>query len=310
MTVWEKFTHICRINTSDTDGILDNENCYISAKLDGTNSSIFFNGQEFVCGSRNRILKESKDNAGFWKWCHSDDVEAKRLRDFCKNHTNCIVYGEWMGTSKFVGSIKSYNPEALGKMWIFDVYDYDDERYLGDDEWRSLLGNYDLDEWFVKLFGVYNHPCMETLRTIADNNKFLLDNSSTIGEGIVIKVPGWKNCYDRPCYAKFVREDFKVNKAKPVKQTYAPGEIEQMIVGEYLTDSELTKNMSKTCTWANVDEFDKKNSKMIGFFINLCFNESILEETKDWVKKYKNPTVDFKKLATFSAIKARNYLGF
>lgn len=310
MTVWEKFTHICRIGSSDTDGILDNSECYISAKLDGTNASIFFDGTKIQCGSRNRILKEDKDNAGFWRWCHSDETEATRLRDFCKNHPNLIVYGEWMGTTKFVGTIKSYNPEALNHMWIFDVYDYDDDRYLSDDEWRPLLALYDLDEWFVQLFGVYDYPTMETLRTVANNNKFLLNNSPVVGEGIVIKVPGWKNCYGNHCYAKLVREDYKIEKAKPQKQTYAPGEIEKMIVDEYLSDTELAKNVSKTCIWAEVEEFDKKNGKMIGFFINLCLNESILDECKDWVKKYKNPNIDFKKLATFSAQKARGYLGF
>lgn len=303
-----KFTHLEKLGKVDTEGILDNDNVSVTAKIDGTNASIWYDGK-IRCGSRTRELTEEKDNAGFWQWVNGDNEEAKRLRDFCKDHENLHVFGEWMGNSKFVGSIKSYNPNALGHMFIFDVYDYDDERYLGDEEWRPLLAAYDLDKWFVKLFGIFNHPTMDDIMKIVDENKFLLNNSSIVGEGVCIKVPGWKNCYGHECYGKIVREDYRIDKAKK-KETIAPGDVERAIVENYLTDSELAKNMAKTCVWADVDDFDRKNGKMIGFFLNLCFNESILQEVGDWVKKYKNPTVDFAALRNLSNVKARVYLGF
>ncbi|HAU87286.1 MAG TPA: hypothetical protein DCW90_17905 [Lachnospiraceae bacterium] len=313
MTKWEPFTHIVNITKPDCHGILNNSNVSITSKIDGCNSSIFYNGKNYTCASRTRTLSEEKDNAGFYKWCYSDNNEAKRLRDFCKDHENLIVFGEFTGGgSKFIGTIKAYNPKALNHMYIFDVYDWDDKRYLADDEWRPLLAAYDLDEWFVKLFGVFDHPTMEQVEEIANNNKFLLEDTDQIGEGVVIKAPGWKNCYGRECYGKLVVSEFHERKQNNKKQKQQPkeGEWEQWVVDNYLTDAELSKNLNKTCVWANVNEFDKKNGKMIGFFLQLCWKESILQEADEWVGKTKNATINFRMMNNLSNVKARCFLGF
>ena len=284
----------------------------MTAKIDGTSALVFFDGKEIQCGSRSRQLSETKDNTGFYKWVHSDNEEAKRLRDFCKNHENLIVYGEFAGIGAFLGTIKAYDRKALNHMYIFDVYDYADNRYLADDEWRPMLAAYDLEEWFVKLFGIFDHPTMGQIENIAKNNKFLLEDTDQIGEGVVIKAPGWKNKYGNECYGKFIVSEYHERKKENRKQknTPAEGEMEQWIVDHYLTEAELSKNLNKTCVWAEVDEFNKKNGKMIGFFLQLCWKESILQEADEWVGKCKNPTINFSVMNHMSNDKARKFLGF
>lgn len=312
MTKYQSYTHVIRIDKEDCEGILDNDNVSVTAKVDSTNSCVFFDGKEIQCGSRSRQLSETKDNAGFYKWVHSDNEEAKRLRNFCKNHENLIVYGEFAGIGAFLGTIKAYDRKALNHMYIFDVYDYADNRYLADDEWRPMLAAYDLEEWFVKLFGIFDHPTMEQIENIAKNNKFLLEDTDQIGEGVVIKAPGWKNKYGNECYGKFIVSEYHERKKENRKQknTPAEGEMEQWIVDHYLTEAELSKNLNKTCVWAEVDEFNKKNGKMIGFFLQLCWKESILQEADEWVGKCKNPTINFSVMNHMSNDKARKFLGF
>lgn len=314
MINYKSYTHIERLGKADTDGILNNSNVSITSKIDGTSAVIWYDGEKMRCGSRNRELSENKDNAGFYKWCFSNEDEPKKLTDFCKNHPGFMVFGEFTGpkNGKFVGTIKSYNPEALGHMYVFDVYDYNDNRYLSDNEWRPMLSAYDLDKWFVKLFGIFDHPTLEQVEEIANNNKFLLENTNQVGEGVVIKAPGWKNCYGRECYGKLVLADFKERKQnnKKQKQQLAEGEWEQWVVDNYLTDAELSKNLNKTCVWAKDNDFDKKNGKMVGFFLQLCWKESILQEADEWVGKTKNATINFKIMNNLSNIKARCFLGF
>ena len=310
MANFTRFTHIERLGKADTDGILNNPNVAISAKMDGSNASVYYKNGKIECASRSRQLSETKDNGGFYVWVNGTNEEAIALREFLMVHHNYIIYGEWMGYNKFLGSIKQYNQEALNRMFVFDVYDVEKEEYLPDEEWREMLLKYGFEEsWFAKLFGVFDNPTMEQVEEIAANNKFMLDNANVRGEGVVVKAPGFINCYGRACYGKLVLAEFSANKGRKQVEI-VPGEVEKNIVETYLTDAELTKNAQKTCVWADVDEFDKKNGKMIGFFLNLCYQESILEECKDWVKRFKNPKVDFKILNNLSNVKGRTFLGF
>ena len=312
MPNYKSYTHIERLGKADTDGILNNEKVFVTAKVDGTNGCIFYNKGEVQCGSRSRQLSAEKDNAGFYQWVHSDDTEAKLLRKFVELHENLIVYGEWLGQSKFVGTIKTYDKNSLGKFYIFDVYDYDDKRYLADDEWRNLLYAYDLDPWFVALYGELQYPTYEDVVKIADENHYLFpEGSGEIGEGVVIKAPGWKNCFGHECYGKLVVSEYKERRKDnaKAKSIPAPGENEKWIIDTYLTSAELSKNLNKTCVWGEVEEFDNHNGKLIGFFLNLCYNESIMEEAKDWVKKLKNPTINFSILNALAKQKGREYIG-
>lgn len=306
---FKKYTHIERLDSVDCEGLLDNETVYVSVKADGTNSSVWLEGGEIKCGSRNRVLTVGKDNAGFCSWMMSDNEEANLIKNFVLNHENLIVFGEWMGLDKFVGHIKDYNQEMKGHLWIFDMYDKDKDCYLPEEEWRALADAYNLTDYCIPLIGVFDYPSYEDILTLAENNKWMLDNAPHAGEGVVCKVPNWYNKYGHMCYGKLVLDEFKQSKAKPQK-TPVEGEVEQRIVDFYLTATELSKNIAKTCLFFGNDEFDNKNNKMMGYFINICFVESILEEIKDICKRFKNPAINFGLVKGLATKKAREYAGY
>lgn len=94
---------------------------------------------------------EVENNAYFYAWMKSGADEAKLLCAYCAAHPTRIVYGEWMGRDRFIGAFKGYDKAALGKLFIFDVYDTAEERFLGEPEWRDELSASGLEPYFIKL---------------------------------------------------------------------------------------------------------------------------------------------------------------
>lgn len=309
MTNFKSYTHVERLSSQDCAGILDNDVVNVTAKVDATNACVWYDPEQnrLRTGSRKREINLNKDNAGFAEWIeNSEDNEVYFLLKACSDHPQWIVYGEWM--AKFVGQIKDYNQEAKYHMYIFDVYDREKGYYLSDQEWRTELAGYGLGPWFVELLATLDHPTMDEIAEIAKNNKFLLDNANHPGEGVVVKAPGWLNQYGHQVYGKLVLDEYQQDKKTSKKVSLNPGEIEQMIVDTYITDAELGKSVAKTVVACNIEEFDTKNPKCVGMFVNDVWN-TLTDECGNWCKKFKMPVVDFGKLKGICQQKARNYIG-
>ena len=309
MANFHSYLHVERLTSSDCEGLLDNDNVVVTAKVDATNACVWYDPEQnrLRTGSRKREINLNKDNAGFAEWIeNSEDNEVYFLLEVCRDYPQWIVYGEWM--AKFVGQIKDYNQDAKYHMYIFDVYDRDKGYYLPDVEWREILAGYGLEPWFVEVLAVLDHPTMDDIAEVAKNNKFLLDNASHPGEGVVRKVANWVNKYGHQMYGKFVLDEYQQNKKTSKKVSLNPGEIEQMIVDTYITDAELGKSVAKTVVTCNAEEFDVKNPKHVGMYVNLCWND-LCQECGNWCKRYKNPIVDFSKLKGLCQEKARKYVG-
>ncbi len=308
MSNFRKFEHVERLDKVDTEGILEGK-CYISFKLDGTNSSVWIDESGNICaGSRNRELSIDKDNAGFCRWINSNDEEAVAIRTFLQENPYYIVYGEFLGNKggKFVGSIKNYSPDALGKLWIFDIYNKNTYHYLNPVEFIEMLSDYNLNQYCIPQIEVIN-PTEEYIQDIAKNNHFLLPENK-VGEGVVIRNMDFINKYGHYTIGKFVLDEFKQEKSKPKKEKIVSDNIEQDIVDAYVFDSELSKSKAKVCVIMDIAEFDIRNGQCIGRMMNLVFND-LLEECKNWVKDFRNPTIDFAKLKRTCDTKVRNYLG-
>lgn len=309
MTQYKSYTHLERYDKSDCEGILEGP-CAVTAKVDATNAVVYFNDGRICAGSRKRALSENSDNGGFYNWVvNSNDEEAIRLRAFVMEYPQYMVYGEWMGSSKFLGAIKDYNPDALGHMYIFDVYDAENECYLKETHWRNLLESWELDPWFVELFGVYHNLTEEKIAEIAQNNKFLLDNANHPGEGVCIKrQDNWVNPWGHTVYGKFVLDEYKqVQKAPKKKKARTNDNVEELIVDKYVTDAEISKSIAKVCTIMNIAEYDNKNPQCNGRLITMCWND-LLEECKNWAKEFKNPNVNFAKLKGLCDCKVKKYI--
>lgn len=64
--------------------------CTITEKIDGTNASIYIEGDTFLTGSRNRWITPEDDNYGFSRWAHEHKDELLLLGE--GHH-----FGEWWG---------------------------------------------------------------------------------------------------------------------------------------------------------------------------------------------------------------------
>lgn len=62
----------------------------ITEKIDGSNSSITINENEFIIAARETIITPDSDNYGFASWCHQNKEELMKLGQ--GTH-----YGEWWG---------------------------------------------------------------------------------------------------------------------------------------------------------------------------------------------------------------------
>ena len=305
---FKKYLHVERLENDDIKPILQNSVVNVTAKVDGTNAVIWYDGQEVCGGSRTRQLSAFSDNAGFYSWLQSNEDEAIKLRQFVIENPQYVVYAEWLGFDKFVGQIKTYNSFAKGHCYIFDVLDID-AGYLPDQVWRPMLAKYGLELYFVELLAVLDHPSYEDVVEIAKSNKFLLDNDERPGEGVVCKAPTYRNKWGQQVYGKIVLDEFKERKGKKKNKDPQNREgLENNIVDYWVTDSELAKAREKVCVILNVDKFDIKNGKHIGIYLELIWAD-LLEEMKNICKQYKNPIIDFRLLRNACNTKGRKYIG-
>ena len=120
-------------------------------------------------------------------------------------------------------------------------------------------------------------------------------NIDRVGEGIVIKNYDFYNKYGRQTWAKIVTSEYK---EKHSKKTGAPKVevkkmIEEEIAKEYVTKSLVEK------VYAKIDNDSGFTNKKIPELLNTVYHDVIKEDCWDFVKKYKQPTINFKTLQHF-----------
>ena len=309
MGSYRKYMHVERLDSVECEGLLDNGEIFVTAKVDGSNGCVWWDGEagRMACGARNfeLTLPGVEDNAYFRAWCEAAGEEQDRLRAFCEAHPELVVYGEWMGRERFVGAFKRYDPAAKGRLIIFDVFDKTGNVYLSDAVWRPMLAEAGLEPFFVKVLAVLDHPTVDDVLAVAKANDFLLEGTGLVGEGVVCKVADWRNRYGRQVYGKLVLDEFrKQGRAAPAD----PVDVEQGIVDWYMTDAELEKTLAKVCARCGAEAFDVGSAKMMGMFGSICWHD-LLGECPNWVKRFKNPTVNFSRLSGLCAARARGYVG-
>ena len=301
---FKPYLHVERLGKTEVDNILSGV-VRLTSKLDGTNASVWADEDgRMHYGSRKREISIEDDNAGFAAWMKSDADEPVLLIRACQANPNWIIYGEW-GVGK-VGAIKKYTKDAHNQLWIFDIYNRETEKYLTWDELEAALIVYDLIDYRVKLLATLTNPTLDDIIKIANENTFLLDNTDTLGEGVVIRRDNYINCYGRYAVAKYVREDFRVDTPK-VRRIIQAGEIEQDFINRYLTQSEFEKAKAKTALICG--EYTQGNGKFIGMFLNLLWKDTLEENIVDFCKRNKNPQIDFAALNGLIKVEGRKFLG-
>lgn len=137
-----------------------------TVKLHGTNASIVIKPDGYYFQSRNNILHETKDNAGWHKFASTINWDLP-LKDTKYSFEEFAVYGEWCG-----GNIqKGVALSQLPKMFVVFAIKHDD-RWISP---MSISGYVDLlGQEYVK--SIYEFPCafrtVDMSRAQASQNYF------------------------------------------------------------------------------------------------------------------------------------------
>jgi len=287
---FREYLHVERFGNDEVQGI-ELGNCYIFPKLDGTNASVWYS-DGLQGGSRNRHLSLEEDNAGFLKYATGHTDLNRALKDF----KELTFYGEWLVPH----SLKTYREEAWRRFYIIDVFDWDKDSYLSYNEYSELLDAYDVD--CLLPLCVLKNATHEHLLVELENNKYLIQEGSGCGEGIVLKNYEFQNRFGRTVWAKMVTNVFKEKHTKEMGfniktlSSMIEQEICDKYVGKHLVDKVYAKIVNETNGW---------NSKYIPRLLQTTYYDLVNEEIWNIIKKMKNPTINFKTLYHLCVLKIK-----
>ena len=312
MTNYRSYTHLEKLDKDVVKDILHCNHIIIQAKLDGSNACVWDAGDGTVaCGSRKRNLSATSDNGGFYNYINtSTDPEVGFLRNFCKDHPDYIVYGEFLGVpgQKLLGTIKDYVESGF---FIFDVFDASTGEYLPYATWSKFFeNNY---HRVVPLIADLDHiHCGVTIETLidayADKTNFNMPDGMR-GEGLVIKAePSYRDVYGNIQIGKIVLDEFHARKKQKVKApAMTADECINAFVENYCTAAFMAKEQNKVMLALGMDEWENKG-KCIGMTIQGCLNELMQEEFWDYFKKHL-VVLDLAALKYAIEVKVRKFLG-
>jgi hypothetical protein len=276
-----KYIHLERFGTDEVDGINIGK-CHIFPKIDGTNASVWLEDGVMCFGSRNRQITPEDDNGGFANWA-KDKVFLKLLLDSLPEGSR--VFGEWL----IPHSLKTYRADAWRRFWVFDVL-LPSGDFMHYDEYMPLCKKHNVD--FIPCVCVSNNPTYEVLSKETEKNKFLIEENSGVGEGVVIKQYGWKNRFQRTTWAKLVTNSFKDKHITEMGGSVINIKmIEEEIAEEFITDHMVEKVIAKIR-----NEKGAFLSSNIPQLLGMVYHDLVSEELWQAIKQHKNPKIDFKTL--------------
>lgn len=287
--IFRRYQHLERFGTVETEGI-DKGMCYIYPKIDGTNSSLWWNGG-LQAGSRNRHLTLENDNAGFYEWA----LKQENIIELFLHYPNLRLYGEWLVPH----TLKTYQESAWRNFYVFDVMDVNG--YLTYDQYSELLNKYGID--YIPPICKIENPTYERLINQLEKNDYLIEDGEGTGEGIVIKNYDYINRFGRVVWAKIVKNEFKAKHRKgKVTELKENKIIEQEIAEKFVTKSLIEKEFAK------IESESGWSSKLIPRLLNTVFYCLIKEDSWNFIKEHKNPTIDYKRLMHFSNNKVKELM--
>ena len=300
MSKFLKYQHLERFGTQSTEGILDGL-VYVFPKIDGTNGSIWSNDGIVHCGSRNRELELTADNAGFMR----ETVSDARYLKFFEANPDLRLYGEWLVPH----SLKTYQDDAWRKFYVFDVTSGDTEEnvsYLKYEDYQRILEVFGIE--YIPPINIIKNANEESLFKSLDKcGQYLVKNGEGIGEGIVIKNYEYKNRYGRQTWAKIITSEFKTVHHKEMGAPIVTGSklVEEAIVHDYVTEAYIEKEKAKLITENNGVWENKLIPKLLG----VVYYELIREEMWNTLKKHKEPKINFKPLQKMVNDKTKKVIG-
>ena len=288
--MFKKYQHIERLGTSEVQGILDGT-VHIFPKIDGTNASVWMEDGVLCLGSRNRQLSLDSDNARFMQ----DMMYNERLLNFFTVYPDARLYGEWLVPH----SLKTYTDDAWRKFYVFDVMMTNQDIHCAYDTYAPVLETFGID--YIPCIAKITNPTQERLNAWLERNVFLVKDGQGCGEGVVIKNYLYINKHRRQTWAKIVTNEFKEKHTREMGPCEQQGAklVEVDIVDQFCTEAFIEKtfhNLPGLASGQSPVEADGWTSRRIPELLGRVWHDFVTEETWHYVKKFKNPTVNYKTL--------------
>jgi len=319
MAGFRPYQHIEKLGHREVQGILEGV-VTIYPKLDGTNASVWWPEDGGVAaGSRRREITVGNDNHGFCHWVQRNEG----LYRFMLEQPHLRLYGEWLVPH----SLKSYREDAWRRFWVYDVWDERAKKLYPAEDYRQKFEEHGID--YIMPIARIRHPDEgQLIYNMNKINTFLMQDGAGPGEGIVLKrYDDWTNAEGNQVWAKMVRNEFKERNKKVFfddeNVTAGKRVVEADIVDEFCTEALVKKELAKIIHELANDEpllEDHSSEKLIEHYrtvmmtnrrtviprlLQTVFYTLIKEEGWEFVKKFKNPTIDFKKLNRLVASKVK-----
>ena len=297
---FKRYQHIEKLGREECEGVLDSDKVYCFPKIDGTNASLYLDGDgKLMAGSRNRALTLKDDNQKFY----ATALKQPKYLTYLNKHPNRILYGEWLVKH----TIKTYADSAWNKFYVFDVFEVDTEeesgRYIPFDEYAPGLEELDID--FIPVLAILDHPTIDDILALAKENHYLIPNKENIGEGVVVKAYDYRNKYGRPTWGKLVAEEFFETKQKLRKKNHEiKGIFEAKIAYDYITDAVIKKEYAKVLN----DYPDAGQKELIGRVFHAVYESFLTEDLATVVRKNKNCKIDFRVMRKQSDLRVKDVL--
>lgn len=285
---FRKYQHLERFGTSEVQDIELGE-CYVFPKLDGTNASVWLDSWGHIqAGSRNRTLSIDNDNAGFLNWI----LNQQNILDYLRENPTHRLYGEWLVPH----SLKTYKETAWRNFYVFDVLDESKvtettSGYLCYTDYKDSLDSFNIT--YIPPISILTNASADQFTWQLKNNVFMIEDGKGAGEGIVIKNYGFVNRYGRQTWAKIVTTEFKEKHSREMGPNEIKGKrmVEQEIVQKFVTTALCEKVLAKI----ELEE-DGFSSKLIPKLLHIIYYDVVREDCWNFVKMFKDPIIDFKKL--------------
>jgi len=272
-----------------------------------SNASVLRKNGSLNVAKRSQIIGEGDDFRGLKTHIQTN---ANNFNKFFDKHPNTIVYGEFL----IKHTIGFYRPQAFNKFYAFDILDLETNRFLRPDTRVEFLKEFDINlvPPLAKIKGpISGDDHIERLQQMANSNKYLIDETDKVGEGIVIKsfnndIP-YTNKYGRTTWGKIVRQEFK--EAHSVEMGVADlsfkEQKEQIFSEIFVTEGRIEKIKQKIM----FEKGTRWDSKYIGELLGRVYNDVFTEELWGFVKKEKIVNINFKTLNQMVIIRTKQILG-
>jgi hypothetical protein len=216
-----------RLGKEEVEGIL-NGTVYVFEKIDGANVSLYWDKENgLVICSHNNIVYSDKFGGNFRGIV--EYVKANpNIVEMVKRHSLCIFYGEWL-----VHHTIKYPPEYINRIWFFDIYSRDINKYLTWNENRYVFESYKVN--YITLKDILQNSNIEKLQEYMKDNQFKGEPQQ---EGIVIKNYNFINKYGRQQWAKIVNEQFKEVAREPKEKS----QLEVKLAQRYVTEARVEED--------------------------------------------------------------------